>query len=124
MSRIRTQELLPVDCNRTGRSSRAAPASRKTISLPDLVFIMMVSSSGTVRHAFAQQARGAQRQHDGQHDEGKDVGVLAAQYSPRELAEITGAQRFDPARLPMPPMTAATKAFRPGMKPMACCTVP
>ena len=29
-----------------------------------------------------------------------------------------------PARLPMPPSTAAVKAFSPGMKPIACCAEP
>ena len=42
MSRMRTQELLPVDCRMTGNSRSAMAAIRKTMSLPIFVFIMVL----------------------------------------------------------------------------------
>ena len=53
--------------------------------------------SGAVGHAFAQQARRPQRQHEDQHDEGEDVLVVAAQHAAGEVADVAGAELFDQA---------------------------
>lgn len=44
---------------------------------------------------------------------------LMASMRPSKMPPTTA-----PARLPMPPNTAAVKALRPGRKPMVCCAVP
>ena len=68
-----------------------------------------------------------------QHDEGKDVRVVAAQHAAGQGADVARpadgldqpqqhAADHAPARLPMPPNTAAVKAFRPGRSPW--CAAP
>jgi hypothetical protein len=65
---------------------------------------------------------------DDQHDEGENILIVAAEEAAGQIADIAGAERLDqaeqdaagiaPARLPMPPSTAAVKALRPSMKPI------
>ena len=62
------------------------------------LFCVMAISSSPVGHALAQQARGAQREHDDQHDEGEDVGVVAAQHAAGERADVARADGFDQAQ--------------------------
>src|SRR3990167_9463347 len=92
-SAMRTQAL-PKYCRIRGRTSRAmAPRIQLT-----LVFFMVCSSSGAIRHTLTQQARGAQRQDDDEHDEREDVGVVAAEQAARERADVARADGFDEAQ--------------------------
>src|SRR5437762_5412421 len=91
-SRMRTQKL-PACWAMSGRTSNASAARRKTTSL----FFMMSPSSGTVGHTLTEQALRAQRQDENEHDEGEDVGVVAAQHPAGELADVAGAERLDQA---------------------------
>src|SRR5574343_708484 len=93
MSAMRTQAL-PKDCRRSGSTSSAMPPR---IQLT-LVFFMVWCSSGAIRHTLTQQARGAQRQDDDEHDEREDVGVVAAQQAAREGADVARADGFDQAQ--------------------------
>src|SRR5574343_1149925 len=93
MSAMRTQAL-PKDCRRSGSTSSAMPPR---IQLT-LVFFMVWCSSGAIGHTLTQQARGTQRQDDDEHDERKDVGVVAAQQTARERADVTRADGFDEAQ--------------------------
>src|SRR3990167_703645 len=92
-SAIRTQAL-PKYCRTRGRISRARPPRIQLI----LVFFMVCCSSGAIRHTLTQQARGAQREDDDEHDERKDIGVMAAQQTARERADIPRADGFDEAQ--------------------------
>ena len=77
---------------------------------------------------LAEQSRRPEHQHENEHDEGEDVLVVATEETARKIADVAGAEGLDqaeqhasghcPARLPMPPRTAAVKAFRPSMKPI------
>src|SRR5438874_6720380 len=81
VSAMRTQKL-PKYCSTSGSAtSSSAPTIHTTILFCRLMkSIMIRSPSGAVGDAFAEQARGPERQHDDQHDEREDVGVLAAQH--------------------------------------------
>ena len=79
VSTMRTQAL-PSCCSSSG-SAISADAQRSGRRRMFLLCSSWLGSSGAVRHAFAQQARGPQREHDDQHDEGEDVGVVAAQHA-------------------------------------------
>ena len=57
------------------------------------------------------------------------IGILMnrAPDSPAPMASIRPSSTpptIAPVRLPMPPNTAAVKAFSPGRKPIVCCAVP
>src|SRR6218665_934578 len=93
MSRMRTQAL-PKPCRMRGSTSR--PMAASTMAMRRWrEFICMCTTSSPVRHAFTQQARWPQCENRDQHDEGKDVGVVATQHTPRKVADITGADGFD-----------------------------
>src|SRR5215207_4930431 len=85
LSAMRTQKL-PAACSSSGRMARASAPSTQTTVLFCLLIIMACSPSGAIGDPFAQQARRAQREHHDQHDEGKDVRVVAAQHTPGESA--------------------------------------
>src|SRR6201996_2646596 len=93
-SRMRTQPL-PKCCANNGRiSSAIAPATKRA----NLFFIMWVlRGSGAVGHAFAEQDRQAQREHEEQHVEGEDVLVVGAQHATGDVADVARAERLDDA---------------------------
>src|SRR5215208_1082403 len=94
-STMRTQALPPC-CRTRGRiSSSTAPTTMTTYLFCLLMKSIMIFSSGPVRHAFAQQSRGSQRQHDDQHDEGEDVGVVAAQDATGGHSDVARTDRLD-----------------------------
>src|SRR5574340_1016184 len=96
VSAMRTQALPPA-CSTSGRTSSTTVPTAMTTYLFCLLmkFIILRCLSGPVRHALAQQARWPQRQHDDQHDEGEDVGVLAAQDASGHHADVARADRLD-----------------------------
>ncbi len=61
------------------------------------VLLVHGGSSGAVGHAFAEQARRPQGQDDDQHDEGEDVGVVAAEHAARQRADVARADGLDQA---------------------------
>src|SRR5450755_1258086 len=95
MSMMRTQAL-PNGCTATGSTSSTIAAIAKTTTLLSLVMFMRCSS-GAVGHAFAEQPLGSQCQHQDQHDERKDVLVVAAENAAGQRADVARAQRFDQA---------------------------
>src|SRR6185369_9313260 len=97
-SRMRTQALPPC-CRMSGRISNiSAPTAMTTYLFCRLMKSIMIISSGPVRHALAQQPRGPQRQHEDQHDESEDVGVVAAQDATGHHSDVAGADRFDQSK--------------------------
>src|SRR3954463_4753965 len=95
---MRTQAL-PKVCRPSGSASSSKAATSMATSFwfwfRFKVFIVMPYRSCPVRHPLAQQARGPQCQHDDEHDEGKNVGVVAAQHTAGQLADVAGADRLD-----------------------------
>src|SRR4051812_35074680 len=97
-STMRTQPL-PKYWAKKGRiSSSTAPMTKLT----NLFFMEMFSwssfGSGAIRHALAEQALRAQRQHEDQHDEREDVLVVRAEHAAGDLADVAGAERLDQAQ--------------------------
>src|SRR6185369_430795 len=89
-------QALPPCCRTSGRiSSSTAPTTMTTYLFCRLMKSIMIFSSGPVRHALAQQAGGPQRQHDDQHDESEDVGVVAAQHAAGGHPDVARSDRFD-----------------------------
>src|SRR3954468_19281859 len=91
LSAIRTQKL-PAACSSSGRIASATAASRIVMSL---LRLSIIDSSGTVRHAFTQQAGGPQREHHDQDDEREDVRIVTAQDAAGQRAEVARADRLD-----------------------------
>src|SRR3990167_4210311 len=91
-SMMRTQAL-PNCCATSGVTSRKIPARMKTTSL--FFSMMVLRGSGAIRHALAEQALRAQREHEDQHEEGEDVLVVAAEHAAGERADVAGAERLD-----------------------------
>src|SRR5437763_12690957 len=82
VSAMRTQKL-PAYCSSSGRMTKASAPSTQVILLTGgrragkaAWTEDMRAPSGAVGHAFAQQARGSQREDEDQDDEGEDVGVV------------------------------------------------
>src|SRR4029077_5412239 len=86
---MRTQKF-PAYCASAGSTSSNRAVNRKTPSL----FFMVSRSIG---HALAEQALRSHREHEDQHDEGKDVLVVAAEHAAGQLADVAGAERLDQA---------------------------
>ena len=112
VSAMRTQAL-PCDCSSSGSTSSATRphGHHHVFVLPVDEVHHVRSPSGPVRHALAQQARGTQGQHDDQHDESEDVGVLAAQHAAGRRADVARADRLD-----QPQQDAARPPRRPGCR--------
>src|SRR5574337_336724 len=95
LSTMRTQAS-PAFCSTSGSRNKATPAAQKAaICRVRFMVSPCDSRSGTVRDTLAEQARRAQREHADQHDERKDVDIVAAQDAAGELSDVAGAERLD-----------------------------
>src|SRR5574343_918995 len=92
-SAMRTQAF-PKSCRISGSTRSARPINRYWENL----FCFMLSPSGTVGHTLAHEPGRPQREHDDEHDESKDVGVVAHQQATGEVTDVARADRLDQAQ--------------------------
>ena len=63
----------------------------------ELFIVVLPFLSRAIGYTFTHQARGPQCEHDDEHDEGENIGVMTTQNSPRENADIARTNGFNEA---------------------------